>query len=59
MKKGLASGCIIWFVLFNIISACLVPVGLMSAGFTSQTNFVGQTVGGYLCPPQTQPELYL
>jgi hypothetical protein len=58
MKTGLASGCVAWFVLFGIISACLVPVGLMSAGFSSQTDFVTQTVGGYMCPPETQPELY-
>lgn len=58
MKTGLASGCIAWFVLFGLISACLVPVGLMTAGFTSSTNFVIDTVGGYLCPPETKPDLY-
>ncbi len=59
MKTGLASGCIAWFVLFGIISTCLVPVGLMSAGVTSQTDFVAQTMGGYMCPPETTPDLYL
>lgn len=58
MKKGLAIGCLVWFVLFGIISTCLVPVGLMSAGVTSGTDFVAQTVGVYLCPPETQPGLY-
>jgi hypothetical protein len=58
MKTGLASGCVAWFVLFGLISACLVPVGLMSAGFTSSSAFVVETVGGYLCPAGTTPDLY-
>jgi hypothetical protein len=58
MKTGLASGCIVWFILFGVISTCLIPVGLMSAGFTSGTDFAAQTVGGYLCPPETKPGLY-
>jgi len=58
MKKGMAVGCLVWFVLFGFISACLVPVGLMSAGFTSETDFAVQTVGGYLCPPETKPGIY-
>ncbi|MCG2787428.1 MAG: hypothetical protein L6461_20250 [Anaerolineae bacterium] len=58
MKKGMAAGCITWVILFSLMGACLVPVGLMTAGFTSQTDFVTQTMGGFLCPTGTTPELY-
>lgn len=59
MKKGLAVGCIVWVLLFTVMGACLVPVGLMVAGFTSQTDFVVETVGRYLCPEGTTPGLYI
>jgi len=58
MKKGMAVGCIVWVVLFSAMCSCLAPVGMMTAGFTSQTDFVVETVGGYLCPEGTKPGLY-
>jgi hypothetical protein len=58
MKTGLASGCVAWLVLFSFISACLIPVGMMSAGITSSSSFVIETVGGYLCPAGTTPREY-
>lgn len=58
MKKGVAVGCIVWVLLFSAVGACLVPVGMMTAGFTSQTDFVVETVGGSMCPEGTKPGLY-
>jgi hypothetical protein len=58
MKTGLASGCLAWFVLFGIISSCLVPVALMTAGFSASSNFAIDTMGGYMCPPETTPQAY-
>jgi hypothetical protein len=58
MKTGFVSGCVVWFILFGITSSCLIPVGLLAASLTSQTEFVAESVGAYLCPTGTQPGLY-
>lgn len=57
MKKGMASGCIVGVILFGLLSACLFPAGIMAAGFTSQSDFAVKTIGGYLCPAGTTPDL--
>jgi hypothetical protein len=57
MKTATASGCIVGVVLFFLLSACLLPIGVMAAGFTSHTDFVVETMGGYLCPVGTTPDL--
>ena len=57
MKKGTAAGCIVGVILFVLLSACLLPAGLMAAGFTSQSDFAVKTIGGYLCPAGTTPDL--
>ena len=57
-STGMASGCVVWVIVFSLLGSCLCPLGLMTAGFTSQTDFVTQTVGSRLCPKDTAPELY-
>lgn len=57
MKKGTAAGCIVGVILFGLFSACLFPAGIMAAGFTSQSDFAVQTIGRYLCPAGTTPDL--
>jgi hypothetical protein len=53
VKTGSISGCIIWFIVFGLIAACLVPVALFVGGFTSVTDFAMQTVGPLVCPDGT------
>ena len=50
---GTISGCIIWFIVFCLISSCLIPVALFIGGFTSVTDFAMQTVGQFICPEGT------
>lgn len=50
---GTISGCIIWFIVFCLMSSCLIPVALFIGGFTSVTDFAMQTVGQFICPEGT------
>lgn len=50
---GTISGCIIWFIVFCLISSCFIPVALFIGGFTSVTDFAMQTVGQFICPEGT------
>ena len=50
---GTLSGCIIWFIVFCLISTCLIPVALFIGGFTSVTDFAMETVGQFICPEGT------
>ena len=47
------SGCIIWFIVFGILGACLVPAGMMIGGFTSVTDFAMQSLEPLICPDGT------
>ena len=50
---GAISGCIIWFIIFSLLSLCLLPAGMMIGGFTSVTNFAMQTLEPLICPDGT------
>jgi hypothetical protein len=52
-RTGAVSGCIIWFIVFGLISSCLIPAAMMVGGFTSVTNFAMQIVGPFICPNGT------
>lgn len=52
-KTGAVSGCIIWFIVFGLISSCLVPAGMMVGSFTSITDFAMQTLEPLICPDGT------
>lgn len=52
-KTGAVSGCTIWFIVFALLSSCLLPVGMMIGGFTSVTNFAMQTLEPLICPDGT------
>lgn len=52
-KTGVLSGCVIWFIVFALLSACLLPVGMMVGGFTSITDFAMQTLEPLICPDGT------
>lgn len=52
-KTGAASGCVIWFIVFCLLSSCLLPVGMVIGGFTSVTGFAMQTLEPLICPEGT------
>lgn len=52
-KTGTVSGCIVWFIVFGILGACLVPAGMMIGGFTSVTDFAMQALEPLICPDGT------
>jgi ABC-type glycerol-3-phosphate transport system permease component len=55
---GAVSGCIVWIIVFGILSACLLPVSMIIGGFTSVSNFAMQTLGPVICPDGTTAESY-
>ena len=52
-KTGAVSGCVLWFIVFCLISLCLLPVGMVVGGFTSVTSFAMQTLEPLICPDGT------
>ena len=57
-KAGTVSGCIVWILVFGILSACLLPAAMMIGGFTSVSNFAMRTLGPIICPDGTSAESY-
>ena len=55
---GAVSGCIVWIIVFGLLSACLFPVSMIIGGFTSVSNFAMQTLGPVICPDGTTAESY-
>lgn len=55
---GAVSGCIVWIIVFGILSACLLPVSMIIGGFTSVSNFAMQTLSPVICPDGTTAESY-
>ena len=53
---GTISGCIVWFIVFGLISMCVFPVAMMVGGFTSVTDFAMESMGAYICPDDTTVE---
>jgi len=55
---GTISGCIIWFIVFGVISMCIIPVASLVGGLSSASSFAVKTVGPMVCPDNTTPEIY-
>ncbi len=53
------TGCLVWFVVFLVISSCLVPVGMLAGGFTMffSEDLITSSLGQFLCPVNTFPEI--
>jgi hypothetical protein len=56
--SGPLSGCIVWIIVFGILSACLLPTAMMIGGFTSVSKFAMQTIGPIICPDDTTAQPY-
>jgi ABC-type glycerol-3-phosphate transport system permease component len=55
---GTVSGCIVWIIVFGLLSLCLFPISMMIGGFTSVSDFAMQTVAPLICPDGTTVESY-
>jgi hypothetical protein len=44
------SGCVVWIIVFCILSASFFPVAAGVGGITSSSEFVMKTLGPYICP---------
>lgn len=55
---GTLSGCVVWIIVFGILSSCLLPVAMVIGGFTSVSNFAMQTIGPLICPDGSTAESY-
>ncbi len=55
---GTLSGCIVWIIVFGVLSLCFLPVSMMIGGFTSVSNFAMQTLEPVICPEGTTAESY-
>ena len=55
---GTVSGCVIWFIVFCIVSTCVLPVASMVGGFSSGTDFAVSKVGPMVCPENTIPKIH-
>jgi hypothetical protein len=61
MKKlsaGKISGCLVWVLVFFLLSSCLMPVAMAIGGITSGTDFVAKLLGPAYCSENTTPEMY-
>ena len=55
---GAVSGCIVWVIVFVVISACLIPIGFMASSFTTESDFAVSIVGPIICPQGTTAQIY-
>ena len=59
-RAGTLSGCLVWLVVFGLLCMCLFPVAMVTGSITStvSADFVARTLAPYLCPPETEPEIF-
>lgn len=57
-KTGTLSGCIVWVIVFGVLSCCFLPAGMSIGGVTSASNFAMRSLGPILCPQGTTAESY-
>ena len=57
-SAGALSGCIVWTIVFGILSLCFLPMSMMIGGFTSVSGFAMQTVSPLICPEGTTAKSY-
>ena len=55
---GTVSGCVVWVIVFCILSTCITPVAFGIGGATSASDFAIQTMGRYLCPEGSTAQSY-
>ncbi len=56
---GAVSGCVVWMIVFCVLSACLLPVAIPVGSFAIELSpdFVTDILGPYLCPQDSTAEI--
>jgi hypothetical protein len=57
-SAGAVSGCIVWVIVFAVLSSCLLPVAMMVGGFTSFSGPAIRFTGSLICPEDSTPDVY-
>lgn len=57
-KTGAISGCIVWIIVFGILSMCVLPVASIVGGFTSASGLAMQVMGPFICPDGSSARSY-
>jgi hypothetical protein len=55
---GTVSGCVVWIIVFCVLSTCIFPVASMIGGFTSASGFAMKTLGPFICPEGSTAQSY-
>lgn len=57
-KAGALSGCLIWVIVFGVVSLCLVPVAAFVGGFSSGSDLAMRVLGPMVCPDGSTAQSY-
>jgi hypothetical protein len=59
LAAGSASGCLVWSLVFGVVSLCLCPIATFIGGFSStlQAETVARLLEPYLCPENSTAEI--
>jgi hypothetical protein len=57
-KTATLSGCLVWAIVFGMLSCCFLPAGMSLGGVTSASNFAMQSLGPILCSQGATAESY-
>jgi hypothetical protein len=55
---GTLSGCLVWVLVFFVVSSCFLPVAMFVGGFSSGSTPAMKLLGPILCPAGTTAESY-
>jgi hypothetical protein len=54
---GSVSGCVLWLLVFSLFAACMVPVSLIFAVFTTDTPMMAGIVGPMFCTEGSKAQI--
>ena len=52
------SGCMLWLIVFGILSSCILPTTIVVGGLTAASDFALQTIEPMLCLEGTTAKLF-
>ena len=55
---GTISGCVVWVIVFGVLSLCIFPVASVIDGFSSASGFAMQVMGPFICPDGSTSQSY-
>ena len=55
---GTISGCVVWVIVFGVLSLCIFPVASVIGGISSASGFAMQVMGPFICPDGSTAQSY-